>query len=227
MSAISAPSTLDTKWLRRLWRARRARGLGRHRRPQIRTADADIDHIGHGLSERAAQASLAHVTGESSDLGALRDDFGHHILALDENGRAGEIAQCRVQRGAALGGVDDIAAEHRLPLAFDIGGLGERFEMGERRARQALFRIIEQEIVQRDMHRSKTRQIGPEFVQDAATEGFVLVKPSAANAAVTAVSTIFVPSFRNRALQSRSESRLDCRPAIKRELKLPLYPTCL
>ena len=40
----------------------------RHRRSEIGTADADIDEIGHRLTQRAADAALANIVGERSTI---------------------------------------------------------------------------------------------------------------------------------------------------------------
>ena len=93
----------------------------RHRRAEIRAADADIDDVGHRLAERAAQAALAHVGGEGEHLGALGLDFGHDVAAVDEDRLAGEIAQGGVQRRAPFRRIDDLAAEHRVALGLDLG----------------------------------------------------------------------------------------------------------
>ena len=145
----------------------------RHRRPEVGAADADIDDIGHRLPERAAQAPLAHVVGEGGDPGALGENLGHHVLALDHNRRAGEIAQRGVQRGAALGRIDrDRRETSPRASTLDIGRLGERLQTGERRAGDALLGIIEQQIVQHDMHRRKTRGVGGEGVGDLMRQHF-------------------------------------------------------
>ncbi len=86
--------------LRRREGRQRAR---RHRRAEVGPADADIDDVGHRLAERAPHPSLAHVGGEAQHLFARADDLGHHVLAVDQDRLAGEIAQGGVQDGAFLG----------------------------------------------------------------------------------------------------------------------------
>ena len=56
--------------------------------PEIRAADADIDDIGHGLAQGAAQTPLAHVGGEGEHLCALRGDIGREVSAFDHDGVA-------------------------------------------------------------------------------------------------------------------------------------------
>ncbi len=108
--------------LRRRKGRERARG---HGGAEIGAADTDVDDVGHRLAERAAHAALAHVRREAQHLFAHADDLGHHVLAVDENRLAGEIAQGGMQDGAVLGDVDFHAGEHRVAPGFDLGRLGE------------------------------------------------------------------------------------------------------
>ena len=170
VSAMSAPSTLETKWARKLAGANGLQRPRRHRRAEVGAADADIDDVGHGLAERAAQSSLAHVVGEGEHLGALALDVGHDVAALDENGLAGKIAQRAVQRGAPLRRIDEIAAEHRVALGLDLGRAGEAEQNSERGHVEALLGIIVEEVVEDDVHMFETRAVGGEFGADRARE---------------------------------------------------------
>ena len=140
VSPISAPSTLETKWLRSLRRREGRKRARRHCRAEVGAADADIDDVGHRLAERAPHPSLAHVRGEAQHLLPRADDLGHHVLAVDQNRLAGEIAQGGVQDGALLGDVDLLAGEHRLAPGFDLGRLGE---LDERAKTPASMRCLE------------------------------------------------------------------------------------
>ena len=102
VSAMSAPSTLETKCARRFGRREGRERPRRHRRAEVRAADADVDDVGHRLAERAAHPALAHVGGEGEHLRALGLDLGHDVGALDQHRLAGEIAQraCAARRGA-------------------------------------------------------------------------------------------------------------------------------
>ena len=108
--------------LRRRKGRERPRG---HGGAEIGAADADVDDVGHRLPERAAHPSLAHVRREAQHLFPCADGLGHHVLAVDENRLAGEIAQGGVKHGALLGDIDLHAGEHRVAPGFDLGHLGE------------------------------------------------------------------------------------------------------
>ena len=79
--------------------------------------------VGHRLAERAPHPSLAHVGGEAQHLFAHADDIGHHVLAVDQDRLAVEIAQCGVQDGALLGRVDLLAANIASRLASTLAAL--------------------------------------------------------------------------------------------------------
>ena len=142
--------------LRRRKGRERPRG---HGGAEIGAADADVDDVGHRLAERAAHPALAHVRREAQHLFPCADDLGHHVLAVDENRLAGEIAQGGVQDGALLGDIDLHAGEHRVAPGFDLGRLGELDERGQDPGVDALLGIVEQEIVEGDAERLELRRI--------------------------------------------------------------------
>ena len=158
VSPMSAPSTLETKWLRSCGGAIGRERPRRHGRAEVGAADADVDDVGHRLAERAAHPSLAHVRREAQHLFARADHVGHHVLAVDHDRLAGEIAQRHVQDGAVLGDVDLLAGEHRLarPRPRRLGELDER---GQDPGVDALLGIVEQEIVEGDAECLEPRRI--------------------------------------------------------------------
>ncbi len=143
---------------------------GRHRRTEVRAADADVDHVGHRLAEGAAQAPFAHVGGEFEHLGALGLDVGHDVVTVQENRLAGEIAQRGVQGGAPFGRIDALAAEHGVALGLDPGGLGKPDQQGKRRRADPLLRIVVEEIVEDDAKTLEALGVGGEFGADRAGE---------------------------------------------------------
>ena len=159
VSPMSAPSTLETKWLRNCGGAKGASARVAMAGPKVGAADADVDDVGHRLAERAAHAALAHVGGEAQHLLARADDLGHDVLAVDQDRLAGEIAQRGMQDGALLGRVDVFAGEHRVALGLDLGGLGELEERAADGGVDALLGIIEQEIVEGDAELLEPRRI--------------------------------------------------------------------
>ena len=74
-------------------------------------------------------------------------DVRHHVAARHHHRRVGAVAQRRVQHGAALGGVDDVAREHRVALALDVRRLGELREQLHGARVDGAFRIVEQQVV--------------------------------------------------------------------------------
>jgi len=134
-----------------------------HRGSEVRTADADVDDVGHGLAQRAAKAALANVCGEREHFRAHRGDLGRDVLSIDENRLFGEIAQRGMQRRAFFGRIHDVAAKHRVALGFDLSRLGQGNQQRNRRCVDSLFGIIEEKIVENDVKPSEARRIVGEF----------------------------------------------------------------
>ena len=89
------------------------KGQGRHGRAQVRTADADVDHI-RDLAARDGDLAGADTVGKGLHPFEGVQHTGHDILAVDQNWIAGEVAKRRVQNRAALGFVDLGTCEHRV-----------------------------------------------------------------------------------------------------------------
>ena len=157
VSAMSAPSTLETKWARRL-RGRIGRQRARrHRRAEVGAADADVDDVGHRLAERAAHAALAHVGGEGEHLGALGLDCRARRRRRRRGPAAPERSRKRgVQRRAPFRRIDELAAEHRVALGLDLGRLGEREQQRERLGVDPLLGEIVEEVVEDDVKALET-----------------------------------------------------------------------
>ena len=167
VSAMSAPSTLETKCARSSGDDKGRQRPRRHRRAEVRAADADIDDIGERVAPRAENRALAHGARESGDLGALRFHRRHHVPAVDTNRRAGKIAQGHVQGWAPLGGVDLLAGKQGFAPFFEPGGAGEVVQMAERGPGQAIFRIIIQQVVETDGKMIEPFRVFGEEIQGA------------------------------------------------------------
>ena len=133
-----------------LWRRERRKRPRSHGGAEVGPADADIDDVRHRLAEGAAHSSLANIRGEAEHLLARSDDFGHHVLAIDPDRLAGEIAQRGVQDCPLLGDVDLLAREHRVASGLDRRRLGELNQPRHDASVDALLGIVEQEIVESD-----------------------------------------------------------------------------
>jgi hypothetical protein len=83
-----------------------------HDRPEIRPADADIDHIADALARMALPGAAAQPIGEVRHLVQNGMDLGHHILAVVNDGGAPRRAQGDVKHRAVLRDVDLVAPEH-------------------------------------------------------------------------------------------------------------------
>ena len=170
VSAMSAPSTLETKWLCRPGRRERRQRARRHRRTEVGAADADIDHVGHRLAVRAAHPALAHVGGEGEHLVAFGLDRRRDVDAVDQDRRAGKIAQRAVQRRAPFGRIDQFAAEHRVALGGDVGRLGEREQQPQRLGVDPLLGEIVEQVAEDRVEAVEASRIGGEEIGNRAGE---------------------------------------------------------
>ena len=105
-------------------------------RPEVRAADADVDHVGDAASRVAGAPPAADVVGQclhacehGRDVGAMRIAAGS--------------AQRHVQDRALLGVIDRLARDHRRPRRRDAGDLGDRQQAIERGDVNELFTEIQ------------------------------------------------------------------------------------
>ena len=94
-----------------------------HGRPEVRAADADVD-------DRVEAAAPANGLRERQHARALGEHLGLDRSAADL--RPPRLTQRDMQRRPALGGVDDLAAEHRRDGVRQACGIGERVERRQR-----------------------------------------------------------------------------------------------
>jgi hypothetical protein len=97
----------------------------RHRRTEIRPADADIDHVGERLAGCAEYRAVAHPVRERAHRVKHRVHLRHHVLAIDADVGIGCGSEGGVQNRAAFRRVDRLARKHPVPLRLDTGCLGQ------------------------------------------------------------------------------------------------------
>jgi hypothetical protein len=107
-------------------RAHRATGRPerprRHRRAEVRAADADVQHVGEALAGGAEQPAV--LDGGAERLHPLqhRANIGRGVLGPRAEPRRARRPQRHVQHGAALRRVHRLAGGHGGALAFEVGG---------------------------------------------------------------------------------------------------------
>ena len=102
-----------------------AEGLGgevRHGRPQVAAADADVDDGGDALPGGAQPLAAAHLLRERRHAIEHCVHIGHHVVTIHHHAGTGRRAQRGVQHGALLGGVDQLAGEHRIATLGNARG---------------------------------------------------------------------------------------------------------
>src|SRR5258708_39522215 len=83
-----------------------------HERPEIRSADADVDHVADALARMTLPGAAAESTGEIRHPVQDGMDVGHHIPAVVNDGGTTRRAQGYVKHCAFLRDVDLVAPEH-------------------------------------------------------------------------------------------------------------------
>ncbi len=118
----------------------------RHGRAEIGAADADVDDVGDLLAGGAGCLAGAHGVGEGAHGVEHGEDFRLHVLPVEHHALAAEVAQRRVQHGAAFGDVDLLAGEHSGAAALEIGGPCQFLQQVHRLRVNRAFRPVEQQV---------------------------------------------------------------------------------
>src|SRR5262249_57040982 len=85
-----------------------------HPRPEVETADTDIDDVANAFSGMALPLAAADAVGEFGHLVEHGMNVGHHVLSVDDNRRPSWRTQRNVQDRAIFRDVDFLASEHRV-----------------------------------------------------------------------------------------------------------------
>lgn len=111
-----------------------------HDRAEVGAADADIDDIGKPPARRRRKAAGAHVLREGQE--SLP-----HLVHLGR-GVVDGAAERHVPDGAALGLVDRLTPNHRIPPRRDAARFGQRQQRPKRARVDLLLREIDQQVVE-------------------------------------------------------------------------------
>ena len=121
---------------------------GRHGRPKVGAADADVDYIG--------DVTTSHLIGKAAHPRQRVTHLRHDIFARDFYRPAIEIAQRSVQHRAALGLIDRRAREHRIAPLGDFGVFDHL-----QQCRAGLGVDIRLGVVEQHMLRTQREVLGP------------------------------------------------------------------
>lgn len=89
----------------------------RHKRPEVGTADTDIDDICQLLAGMSFKIAVTNIFRELAHLGKNGINLRHNILAVNHNRLVVAVAQSRMQNGASFGNIDFVATEHGPDLS--------------------------------------------------------------------------------------------------------------
>ncbi len=120
-------------------------GFVGHHRPQIRSADADVDNIADGLAGVAAPGTGTHLVCKGAHAIQHRMHRRHHILTIHANIGIARRAQRHMQHSAILSRVDAVAAKHRVDLFAQPALLRQLQEQSQGLIGDAVFAVIEEE----------------------------------------------------------------------------------
>ena len=85
-----------------------------HHGPEVRAADADVDHVPDALAGMALPLAAADAVGEAGHLVEHGVDVRDDVLPVHDDRGVPRRAQGDVEDGPVLGDVDLLAAEHRV-----------------------------------------------------------------------------------------------------------------
>lgn len=122
------------------------KGLHHHARPEIRSPDADIDHITDRFSGKPAPAPGMHLFDKASHLRQDSIDRRHDILPLNQDGTPGTIAQRNMKGRPLLRTIDRRPRKHATDFFFKIALSGKIAQKPEGLSGNAIFGIVEQQI---------------------------------------------------------------------------------
>ncbi len=118
--------------------------LKSHHRPEVRAADADIDHVTNGFTGVAFPLTASHAIGEIGRPVEHGVDLVHHVLAVHDDRSPSRRPEGHMQNGPVLGDIDPVPPEHGVYSVPEAGLISESDQEPERFVRHAVFRVIEE-----------------------------------------------------------------------------------
>ena len=147
VSLMSEPSTLETKWsCGPSWKG--ASAPCRHRRPEVGTADTDIDDIAEGFAGGTRNTPVPKVHGEAQHAFTHRQDLGHDISAGSSDVVVTGASQRHMECGAAFREIDRFSPEHLFALGFDSGGSRQGKEARHGPRVELFLGVVDKDVVE-------------------------------------------------------------------------------
>ena len=116
-----------------------------HDRPQVRAANADIDHVANALAGMPLPLAAADAIGKCGHPVEHGMDLGHHVLAVDKNLRPLRRAQRHVQHRPPFGEVDLVAAKHGIDPRLQTRLLRQFDQQLDGLVGNAILRVVEEQ----------------------------------------------------------------------------------
>jgi len=116
-----------------------------HHRPEIRTANADVDNRGEGFARMALARAGMNLAAKGFHLREFSAHQLRNIFSADEIIALGKISQRRMQDRAAFSDVDFLARQHGVAGGLKPGCLRQRLQVIDNRVIHPRFRIVEKQ----------------------------------------------------------------------------------
>jgi hypothetical protein len=116
-----------------------------HDRPEVGTADADVDHVADAFAGVPLPCAAPDPVGEISHLLQHGVNLGDHVFAVHDEGRRGRRAQSHMQDCTVFRDVDPVTPEHGIDALAKSAFFRQVQEESERFIRDAIFRVIEKD----------------------------------------------------------------------------------
>ena len=120
-----------------------AQRLVRHDRPEIGTADPDVDDVADPFARGSGPCSTADAIGKVTHSVEHAVDVGDDVLAVDEDRRVTRCPQRDVEHGSLFRDVDLLALEHGVDAGAQTALFRESYEQRQGLVRDPVLRVVD------------------------------------------------------------------------------------
>ena len=159
-----------------VWAGESHERLAGHFRPQVRAANADIDHIPDGFAAVSQPSAAAHFVAECGHAFEHLLYVRHNIGAVNEDRLVRAVSECGMQHGSVFGFVDMLSVEHILDGLGQPGLLGQGDEQAHGFFGDNILGVVQEEVEELEAEFfSPLRVFGEEFLYAALRQAIVML----------------------------------------------------
>ncbi len=141
-----------------------AKRLVGHDRPEIGSADTDVDDVADAFAGCPKPAAFADGSCEGGHAVENLMHQGDNVVAINNDLGRLWVTEGGVQNRALLGDVDLFTTEHLVDVRFEVSFIGEGEEQRQGLIGQALLGVIKVDALRVDRHRHSAIGIGGEEI---------------------------------------------------------------